>query len=53
MCVRGRVERKREMDIEMKVNEDITPRPERLLNLSNEGSLHLSSERGDGRMNQV
>ena len=34
-------------------NTDSTARPERLLNLSNEGSLHLSSGHGDGRADKV
>lgn len=56
MCVRAYVRsEKMEMGDESRrrYNTDSTARPERLLNLSNEGSLHLSSGYGDGRADKV
>lgn len=53
-CVRACGERKWTRDeSRRRYNTDSTARPERLLNLSNEGSLHLSSGHGDGRTDKV
>lgn len=54
---RARARGERENGREMKVDEDITPTAPRgqkgCFNLSNEGSLHLSSGHGDGRADKV
>lgn len=53
-CVRAHGERKWMGDeSRRRYNTDSTARPERLLNLSNEDSLHLSSGHGDGRADKV